>query len=117
MEKGAGMIVYYTGTGNSRRAAQLLAHRLQEDLIDAFPYLKNNEKLALHSDKPWIFTAPTYGWQLPHVFRDLILQADLQGSKDAYFAMDTTDCKYYRADIYDVTGDYIFAVGNPIWNE
>lgn len=81
------MIVYYTGTGNSRRAAQLLAHRLQEDLIDAFPYLKNNEKLALHSDKPWIFTAPTYGWQLPHVFRDLILQADLQGSKDAYFVL------------------------------
>ena len=42
------MIVYYTGTGNSRRAAQLLAHRLQEDLIDAFPYLKNNEKLQYY---------------------------------------------------------------------
>ena len=81
------MIVYYTGTGNSRRAAQLLADRLQDDIIDAFSYLKNGEILALHSDKPWIFTAPTYGWQMPHVFRDLILQADLRGSKDAYFVL------------------------------
>lgn len=81
------MIVYYTGTGNSRRAAQLLAHRLQDELADAFPYLKNGEKLILRSDKPWIFTAPTYGWQMPHVFRDLILQANLSGSKDAYFVL------------------------------
>ena len=81
------MIVYYTGTGNSRRAAQLLANRLEDRLVDAFPYLKNGEKLALQSDKPWIFTAPTYGWQMPHIFRDLILQADLQGSRDAYFVL------------------------------
>ena len=81
------MIVYYTGTGNSRRAAQLLANRLEDRLVDAFPYLKNGEKPVLQSDKPWIFTAPTYGWQMPHIFRDLILQADLQGSRDAYFVL------------------------------
>ena len=23
---------------------------------------------------------------------------------------------YYRAEVYDVTEDYIFALGNPIWN-
>ena len=81
------VIVYFTGTGNSRRCAQLLAHRLEETVIDAFPYLKENKRLELTSDRPWIFCAPTYGWQLPHVFRDLILQADLQGSKEAYFLM------------------------------
>ena len=27
------------------------------------------------------------------------------------------DCQYYRANIHDVTDDYIFAVGNPIWNK
>ena len=81
------MIVYFTGTGNSRRAAQLLSCRLGRPLTDATPYIREGKRLELHSDTPWIFVAPTYGWQLPHVFRDLILNADLQGSKDAYFVM------------------------------
>lgn len=34
-----------------------------------------------------------------------------------YFAIDAdAGRRYYRAEVYDVTGDYIFAVGNPIWN-
>ena len=81
------MIVYFSGTGNSRRAAQLLAARLNRPLTDAFSYIRERKQLALTSDKPWIFVSPTYGWQLPHVFRDLILSADLQGSRDAYFVM------------------------------
>ena len=59
-----------------------------------------------------------------HVYRldvyneiGLVFSQEFDSSKEAYFAIDATDCKYYRADIYDVTSDYIFAVGNPIWNE
>ena len=81
------MIVYFTGTGNSRRAAQLLASRLGRPLTDAFSYIREGKQLSLASEQPWIFVSPTYGWQLPHVFRDLILNADLQGSRDAYFVM------------------------------
>ena len=81
------MIVYFTGTGNSRRAAQLLSSRLKQPAVDVFSHLREGRRLELQSDAPWIFVAPTYGWQLPHVFRDLILEANLQGSKDAYFVM------------------------------
>lgn len=81
------MIVYFTGTGNSRRCAQLLAARLEETVVDAVPYIREGKRLKLTSDRPWIFCAPTYGWQLPHVFRDLVLDADLQGSREAYFVM------------------------------
>ncbi len=35
----------------------------------------------------------------------------------SYFAMDVdASARYYRVEVYDVTQDYIFAVGNPIWN-
>ncbi len=81
------MIVYYTGTGNSRRAAQLLAARLGDGLMDGFPYLKAGRRLEAASDRPWVFVAPTYGWQLPHVFRDLLEKADLRGSREAYFVL------------------------------
>ncbi len=47
----------------------------------------------------------------------LVFSQEFDGSQAAYFAIDAQDCKYYRADVYDVTDDYIVAVGNPIWNE
>ena len=46
----------------------------------------------------------------------LVVSQMLTGTQTQYFAIDAENCKYYRADVYDVTGDYIFAVGNPIWN-
>ncbi len=81
------MIVYFTGTGNSRRAARLLACRLEDSALDVFPFLKEGRPLELQSSTPWIFVAPTYGWQLPHVFRDLLKNARLTGSKEAYFVL------------------------------
>lgn len=46
----------------------------------------------------------------------LVFSQEFDHNEAAYFAIDTENCKYYRADVYDVTEDYIFAVGNPIWN-
>ena len=47
----------------------------------------------------------------------LVFSQEFDSAEKAYFALDAQDCKYYRADVYDVTEDYIFAVGNPIWNK
>lgn len=47
----------------------------------------------------------------------LVFSQEFDSKEAAYFAIDAADCKYYRADIYDVTEGYIFAVGNPIWNK
>jgi len=46
----------------------------------------------------------------------LVCQQEFSCAKPFYLAFNTENCKYYRADVYDVTDDYIFAVGNPIWN-
>ena len=48
--------------------------------------------------------------------KGLVGSIDLDGTEPAYFAIDAEDCKYYRAEVWDVTNDYWFAVGNPIWN-
>lgn len=55
------MIVYYTGTGNSRYVAQRFAAALGDDLITANEYIKNDTPAGLHSDRPWVFVSPTYG--------------------------------------------------------
>jgi hypothetical protein len=48
----------------------------------------------------------------------LIASSELSTTEMNYFAFDArSDAKYYRANVYDVTGDIIFAVGNPVWND
>ena len=66
------MIVYFTGTGNSRHCARLLAGLLEDQCVDAFHWIREGIGAELQSEKPWVFVSPTYAWQLPRVFRDFI---------------------------------------------
>ena len=81
------MVVYYTGTGNSRYVAQRFAAALGDDLITANEYIKNDTPAALHSDRPWVFVSPTYGWQIPHIFAEFLRRGSFTGSREAYFVM------------------------------
>ena len=75
------MIVYFTGTGNSRYCAQMLADKLDDDIVDAFHFIRNGIPAELISGKPWIFVAPTYGWQLPCIFCGFHSQRQLFGQQ------------------------------------
>ena len=66
------MIFYFSGTGNSRYCAKWLAHRLGDEAVDAFPFLRDGRFPALTSRSPWVFVSPTYGWQLPRIFEALL---------------------------------------------
>ena len=94
------MIVYYTGTGNSRYVAQRFAAALGDDLITANEYIKNDTPADLHSDRPWVFVSPTYGWQIPHIFADFLRRGRFTGSRKAYFVM-TCGSEIGNADKYN----------------
>lgn len=81
------MIVYFTGTGNSRYCARLLADRLGDECVDSFHFIRDGIAADLISGKPWVFVAPTYGWRLPRVFSNFIRAGSFRGSGDAYFVM------------------------------
>lgn len=81
------MIVYFTGTGNSRYCAEWLAHALADEAVDSFRFIRDGIAAELSSEKPWVFVAPTYGWQLPRVFTDFLRSGDFKGNRDAYFVM------------------------------
>ena len=94
------MIVYYTGTGNSRYVAQRFAAALGDDLITANEYIKNDTPADLHSDRPWVFVSPTYGWQIPRIFADFLRRGRFTGSRKAYFVM-TCGSEIGNADRYN----------------
>ena len=81
------MIVYFTGTGNSRYCAQMLADKLGDECVDSFHFIRRGIAAELISGRPWVFVAPTYGWQLPRVFMDFIRGGSFAGSGDAWFVM------------------------------
>ena len=69
------MVIYFSGTGNSRYCAQILANALNDQLLDAAGYIKHGIAAELISDKPWVFVGPTYAWQMAHIFSDFIKSA------------------------------------------
>ena len=81
------MIVYFSGTGNSRFAAEFLAKRLGDELLDAGRRMKTGERDSLHSDRPWVFAAPIYAWRMANVMAGYIRRTELTGSRDAYFVL------------------------------
>lgn len=81
------MIIYFSGTGNSKYCAQMIADQLEDKLIDSFEFIKNGISAELISATPWVFVAPTYCWQLPHIFEEFIRMSRFEGCKDAYFIM------------------------------
>lgn len=85
------MVVYFSGTGNSRYCAQMLADLLDDEALDVFHYIRDGVAADLRSGKPWVFVSPTYAWRLPRIFRDFICSGSFAGSDDAYFVMTCGD--------------------------
>lgn len=85
------MIIYFSGTGNTRWCASRLSKMLGDDMLDVFEYIKHNRGGELYSVKPWIFAAPTYAWRLPRVFSDFLRRSSFSGSREAYFVMSCGD--------------------------
>lgn len=81
------MIIYFSGTGNSRYAASLLAHRLGDELVDASIPIKAGEKAEYTSDRPWVFVSPTYAWQMARPLEAYIRNGMFRGSRKVYFVM------------------------------
>lgn len=81
------MIVYFSGTGNSRYCAKMASDLRRDSVTDSFDFIRNEERANLESEKPWIFVCPTYSWQMPRVFEDFIEKTVFTGSREAYFIL------------------------------
>lgn len=78
------MILYFTGTGNSKFVADYLADKLGDITVSMNKVLKNGEKLICESEKPYIIVAPIYAWRFPKVVEDLLIKSELKGNKSVY---------------------------------
>ena len=81
------MVVFFSGTGNSRYAASMIADHIGDTLADAGRAIQTGHPAQLDSQLPWVFVSPTYGWRIPRIFADWLRQGQFTGSKEVYFVM------------------------------
>ena len=81
------MILYFTGTGNSRYVARKIAEEINDELVSMNKLMKQESTDELSSDKPFIFVCPTYAWRLPKVVTEFIRKTKFSGSNKVYFIM------------------------------
>lgn len=81
------MILYFSGTGNSRYVAKRLGEALQDEVVSMNGCLRSGERGAFQSETPYVIVTPTYAWRMPRVVRAFLEQAALTGSRDTYFVL------------------------------
>lgn len=79
------MVIYFTGTGNSRFVAETIAKRTDDELISFRSFFNKEREMDLHSTKPYVIVCPIYAGGLPEVVTNFIKNAKLDGSKEVYF--------------------------------
>lgn len=82
------MILYFSGTGNSRYVAEEIAKKTQDVCVSLNQLMKKNDFHPLISkEKPFVFVCPTYAWRTPRVVEELIEKISFLGNLKAYFIL------------------------------
>lgn len=79
------MILYFTGTGNSKFVSDYLAESLNDESISLNDVIKNKKKLKFNSERPYVVVAAIYAWRFPLIIEKLIRKAEFIGNKSIYF--------------------------------
>ena len=79
------MILYFSGTGNSRHAALQLAAALNDTARSIHTDLLQG--CTLEDARPLIVCAPIYAWRMANVMADYLRRCTFAGSGDVYFVL------------------------------
>ena len=96
------MVLYFTGTGNSRHIAERIAHALNDTLISLNDRIKSGDITPLAVNGRLVLVMPTYAWRIPRIVRNHLLRTELRGARETWFVMDCGSeignaAKYNRA--------------------
>ena len=94
------MILYFSGTGNSKYAAKRIADALGDEILNLNDRIKASDTSPVETGERVIIVTPTYAWRIPRVVRDWLLKTELRGAKQAWFVM-TCGSEIGNADKYN----------------
>ena len=81
------MVLYFTGTGNSRYVAQRMAEALGDELLSMNDRIKAGNTSPITSGERLVIVTPTYAWRIPRIVRDHLAETDFPCGAQAWFVM------------------------------
>lgn len=87
------MIIYFTGTGNSKYLARELSKLIDDELVCANEYIKKGVCPTFTSQRPFVFVGPVYSWRIARIFENFILKSKFsgEGTTSCYFVLNAGD--------------------------
>ena len=75
------MILYFSGTGNSKYVAKRIADALGDALVNLNDRIKASDTSSVETGERVIIVTPTYAWRIPRVVCDWLRKTELRGAK------------------------------------
>ena len=94
------MILYFSGTGNSKYVAKRIADALGDEILNLNDRIKASDTSPVETGERVIIVTPTYAWRIPRVVCDWLRKTELRGAKQAWFVM-TCGSEIGNADKYN----------------
>lgn len=96
------MVLYFSGTGNSRYVAQRAAEVLGDQFLSMNDRIKAGDTLPVKTDGRLVIVTPTYAWRIPRLVENWLRRTEFLGVKQAWFVMTCgseigNSAKYNRA--------------------
>lgn len=82
------MVLYFTGTGNSKYIAERIATALNEDILSMNDRIKEGNTANVMTGKSMVIVVPTYAWRIPRVVLSWLQQTKFPEAKKIWFVMD-----------------------------
>ena len=81
------MVLYFTGTGNSRYIAEKISEKTSDEMISINEKIKQKDNSTIVVNGKLVFVMPTYAWRIPAVVKEWIFKTEFLGVKQVWFIM------------------------------
>ena len=78
------MVLYFSGTGNSKYIAKRIAEAIQENAVDLNMKIKENDTSPLQTGRDVIIVTPTYAWRIPKIVSEWIDKTEFIGDSSNF---------------------------------
>ena len=75
------MILYFSGTGNSKYVAQRMAEALNQSPLSMNDRIRSHDTSPVETDERLVIVTPTYAWRIPRLVRDWLLETEFPAQR------------------------------------
>lgn len=79
------MVLYFSGTGNSRHVARKIAAQSGDALVSINEKIKTGDNQPVRSDRSLVFVGPVYAGRFPRIMDEYIRKVSFSDCQKAYF--------------------------------